>query len=277
MTDKLVKAEQQQTDLTKWDGEITGVQQRPSSLDPNDLSGTEDIGKDEVRLPRVGIAQGLSPQMTPGDTQYIEGLTLFDMFNDQTGEIYGKGPLTFIPILRDVRRVEFTPRSQGGGVVDLNVPKGDARLRWSKSSPELAKADVPPAATEFVEFVVLLLRKGKAPEPIMLSIAQKNKWNRRAAEKVTSVAKLRHAPIYASVFTIDTKIPGKNDKGTFGVFTVRDMGFIPKDTPIGGALYSHAENFYRSLEGKVVSTQYAGADDVDDSMASNQEPATTEM
>jgi hypothetical protein len=269
--DKLAKADTN-TGLSTWDGDISGIgtTQRPTSLDPNDLSGTEDIGADEVRIPRIGIAQGLSPQMTPGESKYIEGLTLFDMFNDQTGEILGKGPIHFIPIRRDVRRIEFVPRSEGGGVVDPDVPKGDPRLRWTKSSPNLPRADRPPAATEFHEFVVLMCRKGKPPEPIMLSIPQKNKWNRAAADKLNSVAKIRRATIYASVFSVDTKVPGKNDKGTFGVFTVRDLGFIPKDTPLGAALYKHAEDFYNSLEGKVVSTSRAD-DEVDDSMAANPE------
>jgi hypothetical protein len=252
------------TDLAVFDGSMVGVATRPQSLDPNDVSGTENIDADEVKLPRIGIAQGLSPQMTPGDTQYIDSLKLFMMFNDQTNEVYGHGPMTFVPIRRDVRRIEFTPRSEGGGVVDLDVPKSDPRLKWTKSDPSLPKADVPPAATEFVEFVVLLLRKGKAPEPIMLSIATKNKWNRRAADKITSVSKIRRAPIYANLFSIDTSIPGKNDKGTFGVPTVRDLGFIPKDTPAGGLLYAHCEAFHRSLEGKVIVVQREPGEDPTD-------------
>ena len=172
--------------------------------------------------------RGSARQMVPNDTLYIKDLTMFDMFNDMTNEIYGKGPITIVPIMRDVRRIEFTPRSEGGGVVDLDVPKGDPRMQWTWSTPELqaskAKADVPPAATEFIEFVLMLLRPGKAPQPIMFSIAQKNKWNRRAADKITSTVKLRHAPIYANLFSVDTHIPGQNDKGTFGVPTIRDLG-----------------------------------------------------
>jgi hypothetical protein len=117
---------------------------------------------------------------------------------------------------------------------------------------------------------VFILRKGFSPEMIMLSIAQKNKWNRRASDKITSVSKLRNAPIYANLFSIDTHIPGKNDKGTFGVPTIRDLGFIPKDTPAGGALYNFLEQTHRSLEGKVVSTQSVD-DTIDDSMAANPE------
>ena len=265
------------TDLSTWDGEIIGTMTRPSTLDPNDLTGTENIAPEEIRLPRLAIAQGLSYQMTPGDALYIEGLTLFDMFNDQTNEIYGKGPMHLVVLQRRTACMEFAPRKEGGGLLDPDVPKNDPRRRWTKSSPELAKADTPPAATDFVEFIVMLLRKGHAPEPIMFSIAQKNKWNRRAADKITSVVGLRHAPIYASVFSVDTHIPAKNDSGTFGVPTIRDLGFIPKDTPIGAALYNHVEAFAKSMQGKTIVVERTADDAIDDSMAANQEGPAAEM
>jgi hypothetical protein len=259
------------TDLTTL-GDITGTLERPKSLDADDRAGTEGIGPDDVRLPRLAIAQGLSPQVTPGDGQFIEGLTLFDMFNDLTSEVYGKGPLTFVPVRRDVRRIEFTPRSEGGGLVDPNVPANDPRLRWTVDE---AGTRIPPVATVFVEFVILLLRAGKAPEPIVLSIKGTNKWNRRASDQLTTFIKLRNAPIYAGLYTVDTHIPAKNDSGTFGVPTVKNAGFIPKDTASGAALYKFAEDFHRSLEGKtIVVEREPGSDDGDFNDTEHQATAT---
>lgn len=257
----------EETNLTVL-GDVTAVAERPKSLDRDDLTGTEDIGARDVRLPRLGIAQGLSHQITPGDAQYIEGLKLFDMFNDLTGEIYGRGPITFVPIRRDVRRIEFTPRSEGGGIVDTDVPPNDPRLLWTWSTPELkasgAKADVPPRATTFVEFVVLLLRSGRAPECVVLSIKGTNKWNRRASDQLTTFIKLRNAPIYAGLYTVDTLTPAKNDSGTFGVPVCKNAGWVPKDTQAGAALYAYAEQFHASLAGKtIVVDREPGADDFD--------------
>jgi hypothetical protein len=250
--------------------DVQAVTSRPKSLE-YDESGTEDIDPDRVRLPRLAIAQGLSPQMTPGDSQFIEGLAMFDMFNDMTGDVYGKGPITFVPVKHETKRIEFIPRTEGGGVADLNVPKGDQRLKWTKSNPSLTKADTPPKATEIEQFVVVLLRRGKQPEPIVFGIALKNKWNRRAAEKIIATVKLRRGtPIYANMFTVDTKVPAKNDQGTFGVPTIRDLGFVPKDTPSGAALFQFCKDFHDSLEGKNIESNLAD-DNIDDSMAANPE------
>jgi hypothetical protein len=279
--EELVVAAEESTDLMTFD-DVTGTLARPRSLE-EDTAGTDDIDPNEVRLPRLGIAQGLSPQMTPGDAQYIEGLALFDMFNDMTGEKYGKGPITFIPIKREERRIQFIPRNEGGGIADPEVPKGDVRLKWTKSNPDLTKADLPPVATEIVDYVVLLLRKGKAPEPIVFGIALKNKWNRRAENKIKSTVKLRMppAPIYANMFSVDTSIPAKNDKGTFGVPTIRDLGFIPKDTPSGAKLFAYAKTFHDSMVDKTIVTNITEPDaDIDDSMGANPEPsggASTDM
>jgi hypothetical protein len=252
------------TDLTLLGG-ITGAMERPKGRESGP-AGTDDISADEIRLPRLAIAQGLSPQITPGDGAYIEGLVLFDMFNDLTGQVYGKGPLTFVPVRRDVRRIEFKPRSEGGGLVDPNVPKNDPRTKWSEAEDGTR---LPPAATEFVEFIILLLVKGKAPEPIVLSIKTTNKWNRKAADQLTTFIKLRNDDIYAGLYTVDTKSPAKNDKGTFGVPTCKNAGFIPTDTPAGAALYAHAKAFHESLAGKTVVVDRE--EEIDDSMAANSE------
>jgi hypothetical protein len=125
-------------------------------LPTDDLTGTENIGLDEVRLPRLAIAQGLSPQIASDHP--VPGLKLYDMFNDLTNEIYGRGPIYFVPVRRDVRFIEFVPREEGGGVRDLNVPPHDERTKWTDTVENGVKVRVPPVATKSVEFVILMMR-----------------------------------------------------------------------------------------------------------------------
>jgi hypothetical protein len=257
----LVAVETQQIDLLTAVGEMQGTMTRPTALTPGDRTGTDEIDANELRLPRLAVAQGLSPQITPGDAQYIENLKLFDMFNDLTGEVYGRGPLTFVVVRRDTRRIEFIPRTEGGGIADPDVPPNDPRLQWRVQEDGTR---LPPIATAFTEFVILLLRPGMAPEPVVLSIKNTNKWNRRAADQLTTFIKLRNAPIYSGLYKIDTLQPAKNDKGTFGVYVCKNAGFIPLDKPAGKALYEYAKNLHESLSHKtIVITREPGEDDVD--------------
>lgn len=183
--------------------------------------GTEDIGIDDVRLPRLAIAQGLSPQIA-GDMP-IEGLKLYDLFNDLTNQVYGRGPMYFVPVRRDVRYIEFRPREEGGGVLDLNVPANDPRTQWTVEGEGADKQRVAPRATKFVEFVVLLLRPNVQPEIIVLSIKDTNKWNRAAHTSLSSFIKLRNDDIFGGVYKITSK-PEKNDQGTFGVYIIQNAG-----------------------------------------------------
>lgn len=257
--------------------------ERRSFIDATDKTGTEDITANDIQLPRLAIAQGLSPQMIPGDSRHIPGLQMFELFNDLTGTRYGQGPLYFIPLRREVRYIEFEPRVKGqqggGGVIDLNVPPNDPRTFWTWSTPELKaqgkKADVPPRATKFTEFVVLLLRPDGQPEMIMLSIAEKNKHNTRAAKRLTSFIKQQamrganSAPIYGCQYTVESKAE-KFTEGTAGIFVINQAGRLddPRQDDASwkrsAALFNFAKEAAASLAGKTIVVQREpGDEDVD--------------
>lgn len=230
------------------------MMERPSFIPEGDTTGTEGITSDDIRLPRLAIAQGLSPQVTPGDSAYMEDLKLFQMFNDFSKVIYGNGPLFFIPVRRDVRRIEFKPRSEGGGVIDMNVSPNDPRTLWTNDGEGKR---VPPKATKFNEFVVLLLdtKTGQVSEPIVLSIKDTNKWNRRAATDLNGFIKMhaskgkKSVPIYGVIYTIESK-PEKNDSGTFGVPVIKQYNFV-----MDQEMFKNAAAFAKSLEGKNIQVE----------------------
>ena len=66
-------------------------------------------------------------------------------------------------------------------------------------------------------------------------------------------------------------MPAKNDSGTFGAPAIRNAGWIPKDTPVGQALFTHAKAFADSLAGKVIIVERDVEPELDDSMATNPE------
>lgn len=237
-------------DKLVFTGDIQGTMERPEALSRTDRTGTEDITINEIQLPRLAIAQGLSPQVIPTEGTFIRGLVIGEMFNDVTSEIYGNGPLTVVPVKRHVTRIEFD-RNDRKVPLDRNVPAGDPRLQWD--------GDQPPRATEFVEFVCLLLREGKAPEKVVVSIKTTNKYMRAAAKLWTTLVVMREATIYAGYYHLSSKLEkGKTADGqdtNFGVFVVKNAGFIKLGTPFGDALYRYAAEFAASLEGKTIVTE----------------------
>ena len=235
---------------------------RESFIEKGDTTGTDDITSKDLRLPRLAIAQGLSPQLTPDSSDYIKGLGMFDLFNDLTGEIYGRGPLKFIPVRRETRRIEFDPDNRGVPL-DLNVPMGDPRCEWTQNE-DTGEREAP-RATKFTEFVIFLVREGRDPEPIVMSIKDTNKWNRRAAERLTGFVKF-HPPIYSTYYSVESKSE-KNDSGTFGIYAIRQVGSLDDQNQTdeqweqSARLFQLAKEFRKSLEGKEIVVNRETADD----------------
>ena len=240
----------QNTSLADIFGEGANLQERPDFIPEGDKTGTEGITKEDFRLPRLGIAQGLSPQMIPGDSAYIQGLGLFQMFNDSTKQIYGNGPIFFIPVRRDVKGIEFGP--DGKTVIDMNVPRNDPRITKFRTG-EGGKR-LPPPATLFNEWIVLLLKADGTTDPVVISVKMTNKHNRRAAADLNGFIKAhaskgeKSVPIYGVIYSISSRSE-KNDKGTFGVPVFQQVGYIPKNKP---ELFARAAAYAKDLETKEV-------------------------
>jgi hypothetical protein len=197
--------------------------------------------------------------MVPSEEKYIKGLALNDMFNDLDNKVYGPGPLYFVPVRRDVRRIEFIPRDEGGGVRDMDVPANDPRMNFTEDEEGNR---MPPVATKFDEYVILVLREDAEPDAVVLSIPHRNKWNREAAKKLnTFIVGLKTkdkkpAPIYGGLYTLSV-VSAKNDKGTFGVFSVKQAGYP------NAQIYAAAKELHEKLQGKnIVTEREPGDDDV---------------
>ena len=176
--------------------------------------GAEHITREDARVPRLCLAQGLSPQVQKGDAQFIEGLSIGDAFNDLTGEMYGDGTLRVIVVRADPPRfVEF---DKDRNIVDRNVPKDDPRTQWTvdnKGNP------VKPIATKFYDYVVLL---GDRLEPMALSFKSSAI---PTAKRLNSLLWMTDADIFSCWYEF-TPVQQKNDVGTWYNFSVKPAGWI---------------------------------------------------
>jgi hypothetical protein len=225
------------------------MMERPAFLSKDDHRGSEHIAQEDLQLPRIAIAQGLSPELIEGNAKYIDGLKMGHMFNNLTGELYNKGPIEFVVVRADPPRwVEFIPRDEGGGVADLNVPPDDPRTQFTRD--EEGKS-VPPVATKFYDYVILML---PSKEPIALSMKGKAL---KVARQLNALIKLRNAPIFAGKYVLTSTLES-NSKGTYGVPQIRNAGWVDEQ------LYKLAEGVYESIKSKnLVIDRDPGEDDME--------------
>lgn len=225
-------AKEPRQELVKNDAVSTDLV-RPDFIEANDTRGTEGISREDIQMPRLALAQQMSPQINPAEPTFIDGLKVGDLFNDLTSEVYGKGPLDIVIIRADPPRyVEFNPRSQGGGVKDPNVDPTDPRTQWGPNGET-------PIATKFYDFIIMLL---PAREMIVLSLKS---TGLKTAKQLNALVKMRNAPIFAGKYVVTTAM-AKNQKGTFAVYQVKNAGWVDR------GLYGYASMAYESLRDKII-------------------------
>lgn len=205
------------TELQKTTG--SAMAPRPSFIPQSD-AGREHITKTDIRLPRLALAQAMSPQVKRGEGAYIEGLQQGDLFNDLTAEKYGTEPIEFFIVRADRPRwVEFNPRDSGGGVKDLDVPEGDPRTQFTQN--EQGKS-VPPAATQFYDFVIVLV---PSMTPIILSFKS---TGLKDARSLNGLIQLRQAPLFAGKYSVKP-VTRKNAKGEFYAYGISNAGWANEE------------------------------------------------
>ncbi len=214
---------------------------RPTFVTANDTRGSEHIGKDDIQMPRLGLAQAQSPQMIEGDPKFIDGLRVADLFNNLTDTAYGKGPLQFSVVRADPPRgIEFTPLEEGGGIKDFDVPLDDPRMQWD--------GDKKPVATKFYDFILILW---PAKELIALSLKSSGL---KVARALNAYIKLRNAPVFAGKYELTTTM-AKGPAGSYAAYVVKNAGWVSEEE------YALVNEVYEGLKDKPIEIERVPGED----------------
>jgi hypothetical protein len=227
-------------EIVKAPGTLATVMPEYLQKYAGDHRGTEDLKQEDLQLPRLALAQGLSPQLQEGDPLYIDSLKIGDIFNTVTGQVYGKGPLYFTVIRRDpMRAVEFFPRKDGGGIKDFNVSPTDARCQWT-TGPNGER--IKPLATQFYDYVIALL-----PSQEIAAFSLKNS-GLKIGKQFNSLLKLRNAPTFTGQYTLRS-VTQKNSKGTWAVYQFQNAGWVE------AAVAQWAEQQFEAIKNRTIAVE----------------------
>lgn len=201
---------------------------RPTGKDEGTL-GNEGIGRGDVQMPRIGLAQKMSPEIDPTNAaRYIEGLQFTDLFHTGTRKKLGKGPLHFVILRRDDPRwIEFRPLDEGGGIIDPNVRKGDPRTQFNGTEK--------PIATEFHDFIVLLLDGFDPKKPLDSIVALSLKSSAiKAAKELNFLVTLRGPKLICKgVYTVTSgSATDKKTQGVYATYKFANAGWLKPDSVV---------------------------------------------
>ena len=156
---------------------------------PEGREGLEDFTREDILIPRLSLAQPLSPQVIEGDPRYIKGLTPGMFFNSITNEVYGKEVFVQIIKKEPLRAMEFFPQADGGGVKDPNVGMHDERLKWGEDGEK-------PVATLFRDYLARVM-----PTEEFIALSFKSSGI-KAAKTLNGLIVLRRKAVFAGRYRI---------------------------------------------------------------------------
>src|SRR5271154_3374242 len=100
-----------------------------------EITGFENMGQQDMTLPRLGLCQALSPQRKKSDPKFISDLEEGMFFNTITQHVYGS-KLRVAPLLFYRSQIFFNPIDQGGGI---RCQAPDGKVGWGDPGGECAR------------------------------------------------------------------------------------------------------------------------------------------
>lgn len=213
-----------------------GGEQLPAYLrdkNPGIARGSENVGQDDIVIPRLELAQSISPCIDESDGAYIPGIKAGDLFNNVTRQNYGS-TVEVIPVYFKKEHIIWKDRKKGGGFV-ATFDTAEAAEAARAALPDADDHKVNDTANHFC-----LLRNpatGKL-EQIVVSLAvsklkMSRTWN--------SLIRLAEGDSFARVYAINSFTDTNKSDEKFKNLQVKLHGF-PEERE-----YLNAEQLYLAV------------------------------
>ena len=206
-------------------------------------AGLENMDRQDMTLPRLGLCQSLSPQRIKSDPKYIPQLEEGSYFNTITREDYG-GKVQVVPLLFYKSRLLFAPMDEGGGLrcnaPDALVGIGEPGGTCLRCPLQLfGKKGEPPACSLLYNYACLVVKDGRV-SPDQLVVKSFKSSDLGAARDWNALIRIRNTDMFAGVYEF-TSIEAKNDVGRWYKTTVQNVGWVSE------AVYEAAKIAYMAV------------------------------
>jgi hypothetical protein len=206
--------------------------ERPDWVSPDSDRGNENVGINDIVLPRIDVLQALSPQLKKSDPNFIEGAEQGEIFNTVSGYIYGT-QIVIVPIVFRREFINWRDRKSGGGFCGAFATEGEAEQdrRMQENCETIETIET------HVHFVYIVHPNGRLEEAVLSMARSKRKISR----KLNSLVQMVPGDRYARAYRL-TAVEASGPKGDYWNFEVSPVGYVPKD------VYDRAQSVYDSVQ-----------------------------
>lgn len=196
--------------------------------------GSENVGAEDLVIPRIEIVQALSPARKKNDPGFIEGAEEGMMFNSLTRELYGD-EIFIVPVLFKKEYLVWKDRDAGGGFRGAFSSKSEAEARVAEVKAE-EKADAEAAETA-QHFVMVGHKDGRIEEAVLSMSRTKLKVSRQ----LNSLIRMNEGDRFSRVYRLGVVEETNSKNQSFFNFSISNMGY-----PVE-AVYNRAEKMYEGV------------------------------
>lgn len=218
--------------------------------------GKENVGMEDLLIPRLCVGQQLSPQLDKTKEQFIRGLEQGQLFNSLTGQIYGE-ETTVIPLFFFKNYIHFKPIKDGGGVVSQYSTKEQvppALLEWGQGD----KAGTPPRVTEFKNRMCMVDAGDGNWQPIVVSFKS---TGMKFAKKWNSLINMLPLPAYARFYKLRAVPQSKGNNSWFAIAPVPDAFSPQRIIDSAKAMFDGLQSKGYKIDDSGLDTDEAAGDD----------------
>jgi len=212
--------------------EIPDYLRRPEGVPP---AGLENLERQDMTLPRLGLCQALSPQRSESDPKYIEGLRDGQYFNTITKEIYGK-QVQLVPLLFYKTRILFGAMDDGGGLrcqspdnlVGIGEPGGTCiKCPFAQFGSSRGGEGKGTACNQFFNYAALVVKDGAVSQEQLLVFSLKSS-GLKVAKDWNALIRIRNLDIFAGIYEL-TSVERKNEVGRWYEPVINPAGNVSRE------------------------------------------------
>lgn len=219
---------------------IAILEERPEWIEQQSNRGSEKVTMEDMTVPRLEIAQDLSPQIKSSKEEYIEGCKAGMCFNSATGTLYGTNAY-LIPVFYKKEWILWKDRKKGGGFGGAFPSEAEAMAH--RSSGELEEGEHYEATETAQQYCLLVHEDTSEEEPnveqIVVSMSKsKLKPNRQWNTMIMSAGGDRFNRLYR-LDVVEAQSKAGED---YNNWKVTSLGYAPKYlVDLGLAMYEQVQ------------------------------------
>ena len=205
--------------------------------------GQENVGMEDLTIPRLDVIQDLSPQHKENKPEYIEGAKPGLLFNSVSGRLYGD-KVFFIPVYFRKEWIIWRHQNAGGGFKGAFGSLAEAQAEFNAEGYAGKTIKVNGSDVDEYEIVDtaqhfgLVLNGDQTMEDIVISMA---KSKAKVSRSLNTQVKMNGGDRFSRVYEIKA-IEDQNGAGQdYWNLNIKGLGFVSEE------MYHRAEALYEAI------------------------------